>query len=140
MYRVIKTTLFNIMDKVLGWNVCDNLESVRKTRHFPQVYLQTAGISKDFLTDTFKHNYRIQIHIFSKYDGEKEILDMEEALINNLMSLYDIDGVIYIKESGFNIVADKSTGVEMKHGIITLSIDCAGQFKEEDQENEESTG
>ena len=138
--QIVKQALFLLMHETLQWNVCDNMEDLRQSKQFPQVCLRSSGATKDILRDSFKQTLRFKIHIFSKYDGEKEILEMENALMNCITNLYDIDGVIYIQESGFHITVDKSTGVEMKHGIITLNIRCAVQFKEEVQEDEEHTG
>lgn len=131
MNQQVKKKLFQIMNDDLEWNVSDNMEiSNSENRDFPQVFLQTSHSVKDIIREAIRETCRFKIHIFSTYEGEKEILDMEDALINKLVDLYDLDGVVYVRESGFRVIADKSTGVEMKHGIISLTVYCAGLFKE----------
>lgn len=73
----------------------------------------------------------MKIDIFSNYDGEKEILEMEKEIFDKIPQLYEIDGITYIRESDFRIMDDKSTGVVRKHGIITYTILSAGMLEEE---------
>lgn len=132
MTQTLKKRLFQLLQDDLQWNVSDNMDAQRKKeREFPVVQLKLSHSTKDIVKTAFKETIRFKIDIFSSYDGEKEILEMEEALVSNLYKMYDVKGLVYIRESGFRILADKSTGVEMKHGIITLQFNCAGQFEEE---------
>ena len=131
MTQALKQRLFQLLHDELQWNVSDNMDALRAQREFPAVQIKLSHSTKDLIKTAFKETIRFKIDIFSTYDGEKEIIEMEEALISNLPKMYDVAGLVYIRESGFRIMADKSTGVEMKHGIITLQFNCAGQFEEE---------
>ena len=132
----IKTKFFDILSKDLGYATKDHAEAIEDTI-FPNITLSTTGIQRTSIhgVDTLK--YVFVLDIFSKYDGEKELLEMEEAIFDNLRKLYEIDGVVYIQESSFRIMEDKSTGVVLQHGKGRYSVYVAGTMIDvEDNEDE----
>ena len=76
--------------------------------------------------DTVNDIISFKIDIFSLYDGEQEILDMEKTIFDNIDKLYDIDSISYIKQGSFRILDDKSEGTLKKHGILTYSFFIKG--------------
>lgn len=136
MINKIKVKLFDILSKDLGYNVVDNPE---RGENFPCVFLKLGNTTRDIFRNNFRFQIKFKIDIFSNYDGEKEILEMEEAIFNAIQSLYEIDGVTYVRQSDFRILDDKSTSVMRKHGIITLSIVSTGMVEEVEDEQDSST-
>lgn len=85
------------------------------------------------------HRIKFKMDIFSEYDGEAEILNMEEKIFNEMQELYDLKHVAYIQETAFRIIDDKSTGVNRKHGIITYTIIISGMEQEIEEEGNDET-
>lgn len=136
MIDKIKVKLFDILSKDLGYNVVDNPE---RGENFPCVFLKLGNTTRDIFRNNFRFQIKFKIDIFSNYDGEKEILEMEEAIFNATQALYDVVGVTYVRQSDFRILDDKSTSVMRKHGIITLSIVSTGMVEEVEDEQNSST-
>lgn len=136
MINKIKVKLFDILSKDLGYNVVDNPE---RGESFPCVFLKLGNTTRDIFRNNFRFQIKFKIDIFSNYDGEKEILEMESAIFEAIQSLYEIDGVTYVRQSDFRILDDKSTSVMRKHGIITLSIVSTGMVEEVEDEQDSST-
>lgn len=136
MINKIKVKLFDILSKDLGYNVVDNPE---RGENFPCVFLKLGNTTRDIFRNNFRFQIKFKIDIFSNYDGEKEILEMESAIFDAIQSLYEIDGVTYVRQSDFRILDDKSTSVMRKHGIITLSIVSTGMVEEVEDEQNSST-
>ena len=120
----IKVKFFDILTNDLKYHVIDHPQK-EKNKQFPCVLLKIQKVSRDFFKNNFRIQVNIKIDIFSNYDGEKEILEMEEAIFAAAQALYDVVG------------DDKSTAVVRKHGIISYSIISAGKV-EEDQEDDEN--
>ena len=136
MINKIKVKLFDILSKDLGYNVVDNPE---RGENFPCVFLKLGNTTRDIFRNNFRFQIKFKIDIFSNYDGEKEILEMESEIFDAIQSLYEIDGVTYVRQSDFRILDDKSTSVMRKHGIITLSIVSTGMVEEVEDEQDSST-
>lgn len=136
MIDKIKVKLFDILSKDLGYNVVDNPE---RGENFPCVFLKLGNTTRDIFRNNFRFQIKFKIDIFSNYDGEKEILEMESEIFDAIQSLYEIDGVTYVRQSDFRILDDKSTSVMRKHGIITLSIVSTGMVEEVEDEQDSST-
>ena len=132
----IKVKFFDILTNDLKYHVIDHPQK-EKNKQFPCVFLKIQKVSRDFFKNNFRIQVNIKIDIFSNYDGEKEILEMEEAIFAAAQALYDVVGVTYVRQSDFRILDDKSTAVVRKHGIISYSIISAGKV-EEDQEDDEN--
>ena len=126
MIQDIKKQIYDILTKDLKYNVMDNPYDKKATRTFPYCILNLQELTRDMFKTGYHYNFRYTIDIFSDYEGEAEILEMEQAIFEALQKLYDNNYVTYLRESGFRIMDDKSTGVVRKHGIITYSILCLG--------------
>lgn len=136
MISEIKTKFFDILSNELGYNVVDNPE---RGNDFPCVLLKMGNTTRDLFHNNFRFQIKFKIDIFSNYDGEKEILEMEEAIFAAAQALYDVVGVTYVRQSDFRILDDKSTSVVRKHGIITYTIISTGMVEEVEDEQEDST-
>lgn len=136
MISEIKTKFFDILSNELGYNVVDNPE---RGSDFPCVFLKMGNTTRDLFHNNFRFQIKFKIDIFSNYDGEKEILEMEEAIFAAAQALYDVIGVTYVRQSDFRILDDKSTSVVRKHGVITYTIVSTGMVEEVEDEQDDST-
>ena len=125
MISQLKTQLYQILKEDLEYNVTDNPYG-EETKSFPYVFLTLSDTHRDKRKETYLFSIKFKIDIFSEYNGEKEILDMEEEIYDKIQDLYENEFVTYIRESSFRIMDDKSTGVLRKHGIITYTIYSTG--------------
>jgi len=125
----IKKKFYDILTSNLGYTVCDT--PVESRVRFPIVRLRLGNITRDTFQGNFMYCYSYYIDIFSNYNGEKEILLMEEAIYNEMQHLYEVDGVTYAREESFKIMDDKSLGPVRKHGIIKYTVYSNGAIKEE---------
>lgn len=131
----IKKQIYNILSEDLKYNVMDNPYNM-KERTFPYVILNLQNVTRDSYKNSYQYMIKYKIDIFSNYDGEKEILEMEQAIFNHMEKLYDNEFVTYFRESSFRIMDDKSTSVTRKHGIITYTIISTGGIVEDEQTDE----
>lgn len=134
----IKKKFYDIIT-ALGYTVVDNKESITEETPFPQIILRINTASRDRIKDVVINKLRFSIDIFSLYDGEAEILDIEQKIFDATRELYDIDNVVYVQESSFRVLDDKSTGVVMKHGVIHYMIVSSGLEREVEDEQTNST-
>lgn len=121
----LKTQIYNILTVDLGYNVTDNPYK-QEPQSFPCVFLTLSSTNRDLRKKVYWFKHIFKIDIFSDYDGEKEILEMEEAIYEKMQKLYDNEYVTHMRESGFHIQDDKSTGVLRKHGVIRYTIYSGG--------------
>lgn len=126
--------MYDILTKDLNYLVEDNPYS-KKKRTFPYVMLTMKNVTRDMYKNAYRYIIKYKIDIFSNYNGEKEILDMEKAIFNHMGKLYDNDFVTYLRESQFIILDDKSMGESRKHGVITYDIYCTGGLEENDEQS-----
>ena len=126
MINKIKDKLFEVLSSNYENQIVDNAAAVEEGE-YPRIQIRLSTVTRDKYQGTFQYTIRYQVHIFSDYDGEKEILNMESEIFDMLEQFYEIDGVTYARESGFRILDDKSTGVFRKHGIISLTFYCTGE-------------
>ena len=99
MINKIKDKLFEVLSSNYENQIVDNAAAVEEGE-YPRIQIRLSTVT------------RLNI--------ESEIFDMLEQF-------YEIDGVTYVRESGFRILDDKSTGVIRKHGIISLTFYCTGE-------------
>lgn len=130
MIAQLKTELYQILKEDLSYNVTDNPYG-EETKSFPYVLLTLQDTYRDKRKDAYFYRIKFKIDIFSDYSGEKKIFDMEQEIFENIEKLYNNEFVTYIRESGFRIMDDKSTGVMRKHGIITYTIYSTGGIEEQ---------
>lgn len=132
MLLEIKQEIFNMLQNELGYRVTDNPYQQELEEIFPTVFLTLSNANRvNVKNNGFICNFTFKIDIFSEYNGEKEIILMEEdiaALIPDLMERFEY--IVGVSEKSFKILDDKSTSVVRKHGVILYSITAAGQYKE----------
>ena len=134
MIEQIKTKFYQILSDTLAYNVTDGEHDINT---FPCVILRMGNITRDRSHNVFLYQVKMKVDIFSNYDGEKEILDMEAAIFDELDTLYDLENVTYVKENSFRIIDDKSTAVVRKHGIGTYTIYLTGGLEEQEEDEED---
>ena len=134
----IKKKFYDILTD-MGYSVVDNRESIDEEAPFPHILLRISTGSRDKIKDVTINKLRFTIDIFSEYNGEAEILDIEEKVFDAAKAIYDIDHVIYVQESSFRIIDDKSTGVMMKHGILNYLVITGGIEQEVEDEETSDT-
>ena len=139
MIAKIKTKLYDILATDLSYTVMDSPYD-NQERVFPYVMLTLSNVVRDSYKNAFQNQIKFKIDIFSDYNGEKEVFDMEEAIFEKINTLYGIPEITYVRESSFKIIDDKSTGTVKKHGIIQYNIITSGTYEEvkEAPENGES--
>lgn len=132
MLLEIKQEIFNMLQNELGYRVTDNPYQQDLEEIFPTVFFTLSNANRvNVKNNGFICNFTFKIDIFSEYNGEKEIILMEEdiaALIPELMERFEY--IVGVSENSFKILDDKSTSVVRKHGVILYSITAAGQYKE----------
>ena len=132
MLLEIKQEIFNMLQNELGYRVTDNPYQQKLEEIFPTVFLTLSNANRvNVKNNGFICKFTFKIDIFSEYNGEKEIILMEEniaALLPELMERFEY--IVGVSENSFKILDDKSTSVVRKHGVILYSITAAGQYKE----------
>ena len=129
MISQIKTQFYKILTEDLRYKVTDNPYG-EEQKSFPYILLTLQNAYRDKRKNSYLYTIKMKIDIFSDYNGEKEIYDMEQAIYEKSDKLLENDFITYVRESSFRIMDDKSTGVMRKHGIITYTIYCAGGIEE----------
>lgn len=101
----------------------ENSINLRDTKNFaetfPQVFLRTSNIKRVYYQGVSAINVSFTLDLFSKYSGEKEILDLEHQLSTIARNLVDTND--FIMGMGLRsclIQDDDSTGINMKHGTL----------------------
>lgn len=128
----IKESIYDILANQLGYNVIDNPYSRENNKIFPCVFLKTSNINRDIFGGNIIYNIEFTVDIFSNYNGEKEILEMEEEIANKLIDLYkEYPEITYIKQRNVVILDEKNTGAVRKHGNIKYNIVMNGMMEGE---------
>ena len=101
----------------------ENNIDLRDTKNFaevfPQVFLRTSNIKRIYYQGISAINVSFTLDLFSKYSGEKEILDLEQQISTIARNLVDANN--FIMGMGLRsclIQDDDSTGINIKHGIL----------------------
>ena len=101
----------------------ENNIDLRDTKNFaevfPQVLLRTSNIKRIYYQGISAINVSFTLDLFSKYSGEKEILDLEQEISTIARNLVDTND--FIMGMGLRsclIQDDDSTGINIKHGIL----------------------
>ena len=129
MVNVIKTKLYELI-KELGYPVVDTAYSINDEINYPFIRLNLLNISRENYNNSYTYSYSFQIDIFTNYKGEKQTLEIEEAIFNKISSLYEIDNIAYIRQRSFKLFDDKSLSIIRKHGVIVYDITVAGLREE----------
>ena len=129
MVQQLKTDLCSLVRR-LGYNITDNGAYVEQ---FPWLMVRLGGHSRMDSMDARIDNITLVIDIFSKYKGEKEILDIAENITDHIWELRnDNPKIIYIYQYGLKILDDNSTGTVKKHGVLSYRILLSSNLEEED--------
>jgi hypothetical protein len=83
MVQKIKTDLCSLV-RELGYNITDNGAYVE---NFPWLMVRLGGHNRANSLDLRMDSITLVIDIFSKYKGEKEILDIVENITNHIWEL-----------------------------------------------------
>lgn len=119
----IKSQLYELLLK-LNYNATDNGTYEEK---FPWLMVRTNTYTRADTFDLRHDSIIFTIDIFSKYSGEKEILEIVENINNNIHTLMDEnDNIIYIEQVGCVILDDNKTGPIKKHGVLSYKFTCVG--------------
>ena len=101
----------------------ENNIDLRDTKNFaevfPQVFLRTSNTKRIYYQCFSAINVSFTLDLFSKYSGEKEILDLEQEISTIARNLVDTND--FIMGMGLRsclIQDDNSTGINIKHGIL----------------------
>ena len=101
----------------------ENNIDLRDTKNFaevfPQVFLRTSNIKRIYYQGISAINVSFTLDLFSKYSGEKEILDLEQEISTIARNLVDTND--FIMGMGLRsclIQDDDSTGINIKRGIL----------------------
>ena len=77
------------------------------------------------------------IDIFSKYKGEKEILDITSNITNHIQELRAKNpNIIFIMQKDLKILDDNKTGPVKKHGVLTYSFLLSSSIEEEEKDDD----
>lgn len=103
----------------LSENNIDLRDTKNFAEAFPQVFLRTSNIKRIYYQGVSAINVSFTLDLFSKYSGEKEILDLEQEISTIARDLVDTND--FIMGMGLRsclIQDDDSTGINIKHGIL----------------------
>lgn len=103
----------------LSENNIDLRDTKNFAETFPQVFLRTSNIKRIYYQGVSAINVSFTLDLFSKYSGEKEILDLEQQISTIARNLVDTND--FIMGMGLRsclIQDDDSTGINIKHGIL----------------------
>ena len=129
MVQKIKTDLCSLV-RGLGYNITDNGAYVE---NFPWLMVRLGAYSRADATNVRIDSITLIIDIFSKYKGEKEILDIVENITDNIWNLKkDNPKLIYVMQKDLKILDDNATGPVKKHGVLTYQFLLSSTIGEED--------
>lgn len=129
MVQQLKTDLCSLV-RQLGYNITDNGAYVE---NFPWLMVRLGSHNKEVAATTQTDSITLIIDIFSKYKGEKEILDIVENITDHIMEMRDINPkIIYITQKDLKILDDRATGPVKKHGVLYYSFLLSSSIGEED--------
>lgn len=127
MVQELKTKFYSLLNE-LGYQTYDNPYTIEiKNRKLPYIQIRTADIERINRRDSFLNAVQFKIDVWSKYPGEKEVLEIEQKIATAAKGLYDLDAVVFISEKSCYIIDDKSLGPVMKHMVLTWDVVLQGQ-------------
>ena len=129
MVQKIKTDLCSLV-RELGYNITDNGAYVE---NFPWLMVRLGGYNRAHAHDTRIDGITLVIDIFSKYKGEKEILDIVDNITNHIWDLKENNpNIMYVMQKDLKILDDNKTGPIKKHGVLTYWFLLSSSIGEED--------
>ena len=134
MVQKMKTKLCSLV-RELGYNITDNGAYVDK---FPWLMVRLSNHSRVETFDTRIDSITLTIDIFSKYKGEKEILDIVEDITNHIQTIRkDNPEVMYIAQKSLKILDDNKTGIVKKHGVLSYQFLLSSNPEEDENDDTE---
>lgn len=134
MVQKMKTELCSLV-RELGYNITDNGAYVEK---FPWLMVRLSNHSRVETFDTRIDGITLTIDIFSKYKGEKEILDIVEDITNHIQTIRkDNPEVMYIAQKSLKILDDNKTGIVKKHGVLSYQFLLSSNPEEDENDDTE---
>lgn len=100
-----------------GCPVFDYLPQVDK---YPYIVLTTSNNVAQRLKNAKGEAIYFTIDIFSNYQGEKEIYDIENKISAAMENLFTLGQVITVDKDAFSIIND--TNPIIKHGVLIYKI------------------
>jgi hypothetical protein len=95
-------------------------------RNFPYLMITLNNATRIKYKNCYSDKIKFKIDIFSNYEGEKEVFEIEDNIFNNLEALYDNEYVTAAYESSFKVIDDKTTGALIKHGVLQVTVLSTG--------------
>ena len=136
MLTTIKEQFYNLL-KSLGYKVTDN---GTYKEDFPWLMLTTSNYQSSVSLDIRYDVITLKLDIFSTYNGEKEIIQISENIVNHLQDLRKNNpDITAITQKKMTIIGDKETGPVRKHGILTYQFLVTSGLDLEDN-NDDTTG
>lgn len=136
MLTTIKEQFYNLL-KSLGYKVTDN---GTYKEDFPWLMLTTGNYQSSVSLDIKYDIITLKLDIFSTYNGEKEIIQISENIVNHLQDLRKNNpDITAITQKKMTIIGDKETGPVRKHGILTYQFLVTSGLDLEDN-NDDTTG
>lgn len=135
MVQKIKTDLCSLV-RELGYNITDNGAYVE---NFPWLMVRLGAYNRADAANVRIDSITLIIDIFSKYKGEKEILDIVENITDNIWNLKkDNPKLMYVMQKDLKILDDNATGPIKKHGVLTYQFLLSSTIGEEDTADDTS--
>lgn len=136
MLTAIKEQFYNLL-KSLGYKVTDN---GTYKEDFPWLMLTTGNYQSSVSLDIKYDVITLKLDIFSTYNGEKEIIQISENIVNHLQDLRKNNpDITAITQKKMTIIGDKDTGPVRKHGILIYQFLITSGLDLEDN-NDDTTG
>ena len=137
MVQKIKTELCSLV-RELGYNITDNGAYVEQ---FPWLMARLGAHNRVDTADTRIESITIVIDIFSKYKGEKEILNIAEDITNHIQRIRQNNPkIMFIAQKDLKILDDKATGIVKKHGVLIYQFLTTGMLNEEEDATDDTEG
>ena len=130
MISYLKTQIKECID-ALGYHVRDN-NTYSNT--YPMITLRLSNANREQKNHVVLQKVVYVIDIFSTYNGEKEIFDINDKINEKLFMLPQRNKhIASMKQQNCLILDDKETGVVRKHGVLIyefLLTSALGEVKE----------
>ena len=130
MISYLKTQIKECIEE-LGYQIRDN-NTYSNT--YPMITLRLSNANREQKNHVVLQKVVYVIDIFSTYNGEKEILDINDKINEKLFMLPQRNKhITAMKQQNCLILDDKETGVIRKHGVLIyefLLTSALGEVKE----------
>lgn len=130
MISYLKTQIKECIEE-LGYQIRDN-NTYSNT--YPMITLRLSNANREEKNHVVLQKIVYVVDIFSTYNGEKEILDINDKINEKLFMLPQRNKhITAMKQQNCLILDDKETGVVRKHGVLIyefLLTSALGEVKE----------